>query len=159
VAGISRSSASRLLRYLLLTAAWNAPLPFLHSHGTRAAAPGESQCRLADHVRACHATIDPTEDIEFGWHVHFLLPEYDADSPDTPHSPRQQILGGGGFASWDTVIRLHPLLARWPCPLAAAVCPGMLSAHSPSTSRCSRRFFSDCAPGVPLPLRLGVMRC
>lgn len=148
---------SRLVRCLLVISAWQAPLPFWHSHGTLADTPPDMPVWLASHLRAAHKTVDPQATVALGWHLHFALPAANDSSPDAPARARDPLaaLTVAATAAVE-VADLEPL----PSPAATndtrrltafRVPPGTVPSGGGS-------FFRHYAPEIPLPLRLGVSR-
>jgi hypothetical protein len=151
---------SRLLRCLLVIAAWQAPLPFCHNHGTLGNATKDSPFWLAEHLRTHHTSIDPSSSSVFGWHVHFALPEPGEESSNEPNPPRQQcVLATSGLSSWDGFARLQPPSAPGTCHDFAVASSDAHVNHVCSAFRHSGGFFTEFAPDMPLPVRLGVLRC
>jgi hypothetical protein len=151
--------SSRFIRCVLIVAAWQSPLPFCHSHGTLATSTAAAAPWLADHLRACHAAVDPLAQCAFGWHLHFALPDAGDQAPDEPRPIRQQFVVTAGAGSWDSFTRLQSLSIVWGCGDTVPVFSGALVVQSSSDARCGGGFFGDFAPDMPLPLRLGVLRC
>ena len=98
---------SRAMRCLLVIAAWQAPLPFWHHHGTLATASAENTTWLAKHLRAHHPAVDPLLQVAFGWHLHFAYPDADDAPPGGPHPMRQSGVTTIERASWDACGRLQ----------------------------------------------------
>lgn len=150
---------SRLVRCLLVVAAWQAPLPFWHSHGTLAHVAPDDVAWLSEHLWTHHGAVDPLGHCVFGWHVHFALPESGDQPLDASCPTREQVVIDGESACWDGVFRPKPQ------HLASACHDGlMVSGALPATRllREKRRgggFLADFAPDMPLPVRLGVVRC
>jgi hypothetical protein len=150
---------SRLVRCMLVVAAWQAPLPFWHNHGTLANATQASTSWLADHLRTHHAAIDPFSQFVFGWHLHFALPESGDETPDSPKPARQPGVIASGLTSWDSFVRLQEPIASgvWHPML---IVPRALAADRMLNGvRRTGGFFTDFAPDMPLPVRLGILRC
>ena len=152
-------SRSRLLRCLLVIAAWQAPLPVCHNHGTLATAPAESTTWLSGHLWSHHAAINPLSNLILGWHLHFAFPDAEGERPDSPKPPRQPGVVIDGDSSSDAVARLQPQPDAHATHEACLV-PRVASALHPfgCTTRPSG-FFTDFAPEMPLPVRLGSLRC
>lgn len=145
---------------MLVVAAWQAPLPFWHNHGTLANAPQTSTSWLAEHLRTHHAAIDPSSPCVFGWHLHFTLPDTGPESPDAPKPTRQQgVVTSSVLASWDGFVRQQaPFSSGAWRPLL--IVPGASTANRmPNALRRAIGFFTDFAPDMPLPVRLGILRC
>jgi hypothetical protein len=150
---------SRLMRCLLVIATWQAPLPVCHSHGTLATAPAENATWLAEHLWSHHAAINPLADLILGWHLHFAFPDAQDERPDSPKTPRQPSAVGDALTSWDAFARLQvpsgPLMSH-----AAHVGPNASCLHRPLDGlRLPSGFFANFAPEMPLPVRLGGLRC
>lgn len=156
---VESSRWSRLMRCLLVIAAWQAPLPFWHTHGTLATATAESAAWLTDHLRAHHPAIDPCSQYVFGWHLHFALPDSGDEAPDAPKPIREQVLVIPGLASWDVFIRLKaPFQARMFAD-ALVVSQSPLADRGMGAFQAANGFFTDFASEMTLPVRLGVLRC
>jgi hypothetical protein len=141
----------------LIVAAWQAPLPFCHAHGTLANAVVAPW--LAKHLRTCHADVDPRSPLVFGWHLHLALPDAGDDAPDAPQPNRQQILVTAGFDSWEELSRLQSPAVLWSHGDAAPASCALLGGDALDDIRRPGGFFADFAPDMPLPVRLGVLRC
>jgi len=150
---------SRLMRCLLVIATWQAPLPVCHNHGTLATAPAESTTWLAEHLWSHHAAINPLSDLMLGWHLHFAFPDSQDERPDSPKPHRQPVAVADGLASWDGFERLQappgPLMSHQAHLVHRVSCspPPLDGVRLPSG------FFADFAPEMPLPVRLGGLRC
>lgn len=82
VRGAQSGTAGWLLHAALLLSLWNAPIPWVHFHGTL----GEARCgasSLSRHLARFHAAVRPLDEAGFGWHVHYILPWCVSD--DGPH--------------------------------------------------------------------------
>ena len=156
----SRSTiSSRFIRCVLIMAAWQAPLPFWHAHGTLATSTAAAAPWLADHLRTCHAAVDPLAQCVFGWHFHFVLPDAGDEDPDEPKPIRQQFVVTAGVGSWDGFTRLQSPSIVWDCGDVFTAFPSALRVQSSSDARRGGGFFEDFAPHMPLPVRLGALRC
>ena len=151
--------SSRFIRCVLIVAAWQAPLPFCHSHGTLATSTAAAAPWLADHLRTCHAAVDPLAQCVFGWHLHFALPDAGDEAPDEPKPIRQQFVVTAGVGSWDGFTRLQSPSVVWGCGDTVTAFPVAFDADSLCDARRGGGFFGDFAPDMPLPVRLGVLRC
>lgn len=156
---LSSSRWSRFVRCLLLAAAWQAPLPFWHRHGTLADASPEVAAWLSDHLRSQHAALDPYAQVTCGWHLHFAFPESGEQSTDGPDAPRDLPTVEVGLRSWCEVLRLQSASTSWGCRDHLAVGTRSGLERGPVASPVSRGFFTDFAAEMPLPARLGVLRC
>lgn len=149
--------AATILRCLLVTAAWQAPLPFLHCHGTLATSTVAGSPWLAEHLRTHHADVDPHSPHLFGWHLHFGVPESDDTPADAPVPRRCHLVVATSFASGDAVGGLAGTTADGTRDVA------LLAPPSPSSRAASafRRVGVDAdgAPTVPLTLRYCSLRC
>lgn len=144
------------LRCLLVVAAWQAPLPFWHNHGTLAAASAEAATWLPGHLWHHHAAVDPLATVAFGWHLHFSFPATEDEAPDPFRQPGETVID---LASWDG-------FARFQSPAeASAADDWLITARVASVRprlgmlRRAGGFFANFASEMPLPVRLGVLRC
>ncbi len=151
---------SHIVRCLLVVSAWQGPFPVWHSHGTLVHSSGDSQPWLAEHLDSEHADIAPAHDVAFGWHVHFALPGSDGDSPESSLPSREVITVGNEAAEWNLTVREQAMLASW-TSICFTITPvhDSLSMRFPAALRPLGGFFATFAPDMPLPVRLGVLRC
>lgn len=156
---VSSSRWSRFVRCLLLAAAWQAPVPFWHRHGTLADASPEVAAWLSDHLRSQHSTLDPYAQATCGWHLHFAFPEPGGQSTDGPAAPRQLPIVEVGLGSWCEVLRPQTASTSWGCRDLLAIGGRAGFEHGLMASPGSGGFFTDFAAEMPLPARLGVLRC
>lgn len=150
---------SRALRCLLVVAAWQAPLPFWHNHGTLASASAESATWLSAHLRKHHATVDPLAPRALGWHVHFAFPDADEEAPGGPDRGRQPGVTALELAAWDACIRLQAAAQSHPADDVFTAARLPFACPRPGVGRRPGGFFMDFAAHLPLPVRLGVLRC
>lgn len=150
---------SRAMRCLLVIAAWQAPLPFWHNHGTLASQSAESPIWLAKHLRTHHATVDLRATREFGWHVHFAFPDADEEAPGAPDRGRQPGVTALELAAWDACARLQAAADSHAADDVLPVARLPFACPLPGGGRRPGGFFMDFAPHLPLPVRLGVLRC
>lgn len=150
---------SRIVRCLLVIAAWQAPLPFWHNHGTLAHATADTASWLVQHLRTHHPAIDPVCHFVFGWHCHFADPQSGDESPGAPKPNRLLLVVETDLGSWDG-------LSRLPAPRACHADHGVLTVSGVASATHARialrrlgGFFTDFAPDLPLPVRLGALRC
>lgn len=148
---------SLALRWLLLLAAWQGPIPWCHSHGTLSSSPSLSPW-LVEHLQSHHPCVDPAAQLTFGWHFHTRMPGDPREDPDEPSAPDQERLpltnSGDSLAtclvraSIASPLPLASLEHRLPASLVAVRYDGASSAH----------FFDSFAPDLALPMRLCVSR-
>jgi len=150
---------SRAMRCLLVIAAWQAPLPFWHNHGTLASQSAESPIWLAKHLRTHHAAVDLRATREFGWHVHFAFPDVDEEAPGTPDRGRQPGVTALELAAWDACALLQAAADSHAADDVLPVARLPFACPRPGVGRRPGGFFMDFAPHLPLPVRLGVLRC
>lgn len=150
---------SRIVRCGLVLVAWQAPLPFWHNHGTLANAASDVAPWLAEHMRTHHAAVDPLSQFVFGWHIHFTFPDHEDDEPDAPQPVRPQLVVAGGLASWDAFARLQASPASRTDHDASAVPNNSAVDRALFATWRSGGFFTNFVPDLPLPVRLGVLRC
>jgi len=150
---------SRVVRCLLVIAAWQAPLPCWHRHGTLATATAESAAWLTEHLRTHHPEVDPLSPVFFGWHLHFSPLESGDDAPAAPKSTCRLVLMVSGLCSWNAFTRLQdqtPFHAWHDASLGAR-------GSSPDRGRDAfgraGGFYTGFAADMPLPVRLGMLRC
>lgn len=70
-----------VLRMVLMVTLWQGPIPVWHSHGTlkNSAVSSEMFSWFTGHLRFSHPAVDPSADIEFGWHAHLDWPRVPAE--------------------------------------------------------------------------------
>ena len=146
-----------VIRWLVVASLWHAPLPVLHAHGTLADAPATSPNWLAEHLERRHATVDPFCSLCLGWHVHFEVPGTEEDPQDAPSLATSLPVGN----SQSGICQLRETLAgstpMWGMTVTAWDSVPQPVLHGRTVRR--RQFLSRCAERLPLPLRVGVMRC
>lgn len=66
------------MRICLIVSLWQAPVPWLHRHGTTASkiTSAAAACELSNHLAAFHADCAWKLDEDFGWHCHWILPSW-----------------------------------------------------------------------------------
>lgn len=150
---------SQAMRCLLVIAAWQAPLPFWHNHGTLGSPSAEAATWLSEHLWTHHATVDPRAIHAFGWHVHFAFPDADEGPPGGPDRGRQPGVTAMERAALDACARLQAAADFRAADdvLTAARLP--FDCPRPGVGRRPGGFFLDFAAQLPLPVRLGVLRC
>lgn len=153
-----RSNWSRFVRCLLVVAAWQAPLPLWHTHGTLANATAESASWLAEHLRTHHPTIEPSSQTIVGWHCHFVDPQSGGEPPDAPKRNPRHVVVACGPALLNGVSRLQAPLVSWAGGDPSSV-SGVPATGLHAVRHRARGFFTDFAPDMPLPARLGVLHC
>jgi hypothetical protein len=106
-----------------------------------------------------HAAINPLSDFILGWHLHFAFPDSQDERPDSPKPHRQPAAVGDGLTSWDGFARLQappgPLMSHDAFLVLRIKCP----LRPLDGLRLPSGFFADFAPEIPLPVRLGGLRC
>lgn len=85
-----------VLRACLIVSLWQAPVPWIHTHGTDligAARAGIAQ-DLVHHLALFHPSINPDSAQNLGWHLHWVLPCWGHAIDDTPddESPATEIM-------------------------------------------------------------------
>ena len=156
--GSSRSA--RTLRCLLLLVAWQAPVPWVHCHGTLASSTSATPSWLVSHLASYHATVAPYSPGFLGWHWHADFLGGSHEAPDQPTRPEQDRLP------------LTKPVDSWADSLAHGTAPASLSPAMPChlqqveqarvirlKSGCSAHFFAAVAPSIPLTLRFCIARC
>jgi hypothetical protein len=85
-----RRTALIVVRLGLIVSLWQAPIPWLHSHGTDIAqiAPATNATELATHLAIFHDDVAPGSEHDFGWHWHWVLPSWSHALDDTPDDER-----------------------------------------------------------------------
>ena len=156
---VPSSRWSRCVRCLLVIAAWQAPLPFWHNHGTLAHATADSASWLITHLRTHHRATDPFGQFVFGWHCHFADPQSGDDSPEAPKPTRPQLVIEADLGSWDGFSRLQAKLVSHAGDHVLVVSGVTADLHTRTALRRLGSFFTDFAPDMPLPVKLGVLRC
>lgn len=148
-AGSSRISVC--FRALLLLAIWTGPLPYCHCHGTLFDSENPGSSWLLNHLQSFHADASLFADVDFGWHLHFSSPG-DSEEED---SPQARWLS---FAGTTTAVSacLQDLRSLVPLTIAAAA---STSGKVMPATYAAGPFLTNFAPSLPVPLRLGVIRC
>lgn len=140
----------------LILSLWQAPVPWLHCHGTDLVAGISSQTagELMTHLDSFHRPYEINSDEEFGWHCHWIIPSWFHDSNETPDE-HQSPSDSAGFDSVipmmaPTHIQACELSAELPRPTSSpdfAICTSSglmaprqihppLSVHSRTRLRC-----------------------
>lgn len=165
----SKAIFSRLrhcrMHLLLMLLAWQGPVPICHAHGTLATDSLNSP-ELAGHLVQAHSDLNPTADIFFDWHWHWVLPCELASHPgSTDHEQSNQFPGGHHcHGEWESsIILANDTVAeqswseRWyPLPeftYANTDLTPALKLGLPS------HFLQNFAAELSLPQRLSVYRC
>lgn len=145
-------------RLACAAALWTAPIPMVHCHGTLADASPDAVAWLTDHLRGCHAAIEPLAEHDFGWHVHFVMPSSDETAdPSAPLRPDHAPPRSAAVAPGLSGIVAH--LAPWSCSLFPfSATPDSLSGE-PLPCDAAPDFYATFATSLPRPLRFGVLRC
>jgi len=70
----------------MLLSLWQAPIPWLHNHGTSTAVISQVAAaqELNSHLIVYHPSVDRGIEHEFGWHCHWVLPTWKHALDDTP---------------------------------------------------------------------------
>ncbi len=74
-------------RCCLILSLWQAPIPWLHCHGTSVGERVSSIASARDfstHLAVFHPAVDLNSDHDFGWHLHWILPSWSHALDDTP---------------------------------------------------------------------------
>ena len=84
-------------RLCLIVSLWQAPIPFVHSHGSdmsQTPAPITTS-DLRVHLSMFHPGWDQSPRQDFGWHCHWILPFWGRDSEERPNDdpPTQPPMG------------------------------------------------------------------
>lgn len=150
---------SRIVRCVLALTAWQSPLPYMHCHESACHTPAEAGSWIDEHHHAEHATEIASGHAPDGWHVHWV-PLDAGDCPtEGPKPTRQPRLVVDAFASWDTIARFHALAPSLSWASFDRILPTLQAVMPPAKARCIHGFFETFAPEMPLPVRLGVLRC
>lgn len=153
-------SGSFWLRLFMLVTIWQGPFPWYHSHGTLANLQSTAPTEFVDHLRTQHASVDPLSNVDFGWHLHFLLPNSSGEDPQQSAPPKQdQLLI---VTSVDCFIahfaRTHANPEIQFESRADLQGSGTILTER-SQTRFSGHFYDAFASSLPLPLRFCVSRC
>jgi hypothetical protein len=145
------------LRWLLLLAAWQGPIPWCHSHGTLASSADMSPW-LVEHLHSHHPCVDPAAHLTFGWHFHTRMPGDPHEDPDEPTAPDQERLplSTTGDSLATGVARCSIACSAPLFALDNRLPTGMLAARFEEAT--SAHFFDSFAPDLALPMRLCVSR-
>lgn len=85
-----------LARLCMLLSLWQAPIPWLHNHGTSTSLilPVTAAQELDSHLIVFHPSVDRRIEREFGWHCHWVLPAWKHALDDTPDDepPLQEVI-------------------------------------------------------------------
>lgn len=78
------------LRFCLISSLWQAPVPWLHRHGSSVS---ESESAIAAqelnaHLVAYHSAFELRPDDDLGWHCHWILPSWKHGCDKTPAGER-----------------------------------------------------------------------
>ena len=65
-----------IARFGLIVSLWQAPIPWIHSHGTNPPELANSlkSCEFQHHLSLFHNDAEMSSDEDFGWHCHWILP-------------------------------------------------------------------------------------
>ncbi len=138
-------------RILLLLAVWTGPIPYCHCHGTMIGVDANCPSWLLNHLQAFHADSPLRTDVSLGWHLHFSTPE---NSEDGESTWAKWLSFSGTPSAVSACLQDLRLADRLILPLWNVTCRN----SQPIASRVAF-FFESFAPSLPLPLRLGVIRC
>lgn len=72
VKSVSRG-LSVLVRMCLIASLWHAPVPLIHSHSSDIE-ESTSPPVPVEHLTEYHSGVPVNSHVDFGWHVHFVLP-------------------------------------------------------------------------------------
>lgn len=153
------------MHLLLILLAWQGPVPICHAHGTLATDALRSP-ELAGHLVEAHADLNPTADIFFDWHWHWVLPCELASHPGLSEHEHSDHIPGGHHVhgQWESSLILandsateQPWGEQW-YPL-----PKFKYANKDFTSTLKlglpTHFLQTFAADLSLPQRLSVFRC
>lgn len=148
---VGSNRKSVCFRVLLLLAIWTGPIPYCHCHGTLFDSENPCSSWLLGHLQAFHADASLFADVNFGWHLHFSPPGNSEDQ----ESPQARWLSFPGAATTVSAC-LQDLRS-----LDSLVIPAdnLTSGKVKPAEYAAGPFFISFAPSLPVPLRLGVMRC
>jgi len=153
------NGASRIVRCVLALTAWQAPLPYVHCHESDCHASVDVSPALVEHLHTEHAAHLASGHASDGWHMHAVPLDAGDEPAQWPIPCRQRRLVVDAFASGDDMTRLHCFMP-WVFWDASDRILTVSQAVTPSaTSRRIHGFFETFAPEMPLPVRLGVLRC
>lgn len=135
---------SLLARVGLILSLWQAPIPWLHSHGTDLEPSSSARLisELRDHLDTFHRPFEINSEEDFGWHCHWIIPSWFHTSDDAADEQRPC----REYATFDSLIPSTLASDSLEIPLLAAL-------PEPATLRHSGHF--EChlrlAPTTSLP--------
>lgn len=160
----SKPSSSRLHRSCgivarlgLILSLWQAPIPWLHSHGTDVSEITSPlfACDFCEHLRTFHSADELNSGEEYGWHCHWILPSWLHLSDE----------GGGGRVGHAEDPSAFDAVIPQPVPSSSIVAQGFAVTPLPGFSRraeLSERVARDprrMSESFSRPHRSSVMRC
>ena len=83
------------LRLCLLVSLWQAPIPWIHRHGTETDdVITKAGAEFRQHLTMWHGAIESDLDEDLGWHCHWILPMWGHALDETPDDelPSQEVL-------------------------------------------------------------------
>lgn len=153
------NGASRILRCILALTAWQAPLPYVHSHESACHASVDVSLALVEHLHTEHVANPASGHVPEGWHMHWEPLDAGDEPEEWPIPCRQRRLVVDAFASGDDITRLHCSMPWVFWAASDRVQTVSQAVTLPATGRRVHGFFETFAPEMPLPIRLGVLRC
>ncbi|WP_010584357.1 hypothetical protein [Schlesneria paludicola] len=85
-----------VLRACLIVSLWQAPVPWIHSHGTEPVTVARVSATqdLVHHLALFHPAVNAEAAKELGWHLHWILPCWGHALDDTPddESPATEVM-------------------------------------------------------------------
>lgn len=153
------------MHLLLILLAWQGPVPICHAHGTLATDTLHSP-ELAGHLVEAHADLNPTADIFFDWHWHWVLPCELASHPgSSEYEHSNQFPGGHHYhGQWESsVILANDSVAEQSCDGQWYPLPQYKYSNDDLSSTLKlglpTHFLQNFAAQLSLPQRLCVFRC
>jgi hypothetical protein len=83
------------LRLCLLVSLWQAPIPWIHRHGTETEdVITKTGAEFRQHLTLWHGAIESDLDEDLGWHCHWILPMWGHALDEIPDDepPSQEVL-------------------------------------------------------------------
>jgi hypothetical protein len=141
---------------ILLSLAWQGPIPWCHSHGTWNQLPVASRSWLASHLCAYHPGDSGCTGECLGWHFHAVFPGTNPE--DAPQQPGTDIGQLAVPAPCD--VECEPLSRHLPFLRLPSQDSrhGSVAVASAGTWDGGTHFFDCFAPSLAFPVRLGVLR-
>ncbi len=147
------------LRWLLLLAVWQGPLPWLHAHGTLGDFDFPGNLWLVQHLQQHHPAMETEVGGCLGWHVHIFYPCSSPEEREHSLAPvcEQFLAGNTGShlttalirALWDQSDILQQTAFQKFQTLS-------LFCRTPGLSPC---FYERYAVELAMPMRFCVVRC